>query len=187
MFCFFNYEKLDNICIWHQWSFSGTRAFKDTRWGTQDLRATILFTFQNAENGLVTILSVQVEEGWWSGIFNGKSGLFPSNFVKELDAMGEDGESNDTAADETGEAEATNNRASLMRRVQLGWKNTGECVQEAFLTSFSRFSVYILAINSSPVKGGAVMEPFRCDGSPGETSLNKTFGRGFSLQLDGSN
>lgn len=34
---------------------------------------------------------------------NGKSGLFPSNFVKELDASGEDGESNDTAADETGE------------------------------------------------------------------------------------
>ncbi|CAK6976951.1 CD2-associated protein [Scomber scombrus] len=43
----------------------------------------------------------EVEEGWWNGFFNGKSGLFPSNFVKELDATGEDGESNDTAADET--------------------------------------------------------------------------------------
>ncbi|XP_054474869.1 CD2-associated protein isoform X2 [Anoplopoma fimbria] len=43
----------------------------------------------------------EVEEGWWNGSFNGKSGLFPSNFVKELDATGEDGDANDAAADET--------------------------------------------------------------------------------------
>uniref|UniRef100_A0A671TZU7 Osteoclast-stimulating factor 1 n=1 Tax=Sparus aurata TaxID=8175 RepID=A0A671TZU7_SPAAU len=43
----------------------------------------------------------EVEEGWWSGSFNSKSGLFPSNFVKELDATGEEAESNDTTADET--------------------------------------------------------------------------------------
>ncbi|XP_073349135.1 CD2-associated protein [Pagrus major] len=43
----------------------------------------------------------EVEEGWWSGSFNGKSGLFPSNFVKELDVTGEEAESNDTTADET--------------------------------------------------------------------------------------
>uniref|UniRef100_A0A8C4NI29 Osteoclast-stimulating factor 1 n=1 Tax=Dicentrarchus labrax TaxID=13489 RepID=A0A8C4NI29_DICLA len=49
----------------------------------------------------------EVEEGWWSGSFNGKSGLFPSNFVKELDAAGEDAEPNDTAADETGKSAAT--------------------------------------------------------------------------------
>lgn len=52
--------------------------------------------------------STQVEEGWWSGALNGKSGLFPSNFVKELDAAGEDGETNDTAAaDETGKGRRT--------------------------------------------------------------------------------
>ncbi|KAL1253907.1 hypothetical protein QQF64_016136, partial [Cirrhinus molitorella] len=28
----------------------------------------------------------EVEEGWWSGSMNGKSGLFPSNFVKEVDS-----------------------------------------------------------------------------------------------------
>ncbi|XP_044025355.1 CD2-associated protein isoform X2 [Siniperca chuatsi] len=43
----------------------------------------------------------EVEEGWWSGSLNGKSGLFPSNFVKELDAIGEDREYNCAAADET--------------------------------------------------------------------------------------
>ncbi|NXT50538.1 SH3K1 protein, partial [Pluvianellus socialis] len=26
----------------------------------------------------------QVEEGWWEGILNGKTGMFPSNFIKEL-------------------------------------------------------------------------------------------------------
>lgn len=45
---------------------------------------------------------VQVEEGWWNGYLSGKSGLFPSNFVKELDATGEEAEPNDTAADENG-------------------------------------------------------------------------------------
>ncbi|KAM6992729.1 CD2-associated protein [Tautogolabrus adspersus] len=55
--------------------------------------------------GDVVDITEEVEEGWWSGILNGKSGLFPSNFVKELDAAGEDAETNDTggaaAADET--------------------------------------------------------------------------------------
>lgn len=27
---------------------------------------------------------MQVEEGWWEGILNGKTGMFPSNFIKEL-------------------------------------------------------------------------------------------------------
>uniref|UniRef100_A0A3Q2DPF4 Osteoclast-stimulating factor 1 n=1 Tax=Cyprinodon variegatus TaxID=28743 RepID=A0A3Q2DPF4_CYPVA len=39
---------------------------------------------------IVDILE-EVEEGWWSGTLNSKSGLFPSNFVKELEAAGEDG------------------------------------------------------------------------------------------------
>lgn len=45
-------------------------------------------------------ISIQVEEGWWSGTLNGKSGLFPSNFVKELE-LTEDGETQDTL-DDTG-------------------------------------------------------------------------------------
>lgn len=64
-------------------------------------------------DGLLHIFCVQVEEGWWSGSLNSKSGLFPSNFVKELDATGEDGESNDTPADEAGKREAA---ASSVRR-----------------------------------------------------------------------
>ncbi|KAF3849487.1 hypothetical protein F7725_019206 [Dissostichus mawsoni] len=50
--------------------------------------------------GDIVDITEEVEEGWWSGNANGKSGLFPSNFVKELDASGEEGESNDTAAEE---------------------------------------------------------------------------------------
>ncbi|XP_051510515.1 CD2-associated protein-like isoform X6 [Myxocyprinus asiaticus] len=36
----------------------------------------------------------EVEEGWWSGTMNGKSGLFPSNFVKEIESV-EDTETTD--------------------------------------------------------------------------------------------
>ncbi|XP_068198511.1 CD2-associated protein isoform X4 [Antennarius striatus] len=50
--------------------------------------------------GDIIDITEEVEEGWWSGTLNNKSGLFPSNFVKELDGT-EDGESNDTAAAET--------------------------------------------------------------------------------------
>lgn len=32
----------------------------------------------------VLFASVQVEEGWWEGVLNGKTGMFPSNFIKEL-------------------------------------------------------------------------------------------------------
>ncbi|XP_076026950.1 CD2-associated protein isoform X2 [Genypterus blacodes] len=50
--------------------------------------------------GDIVDITEEVEEGWWNGTYNGKSGLFPSNFVKELDAAGEEVESNDTNADE---------------------------------------------------------------------------------------
>uniref|UniRef100_A0A3B3XII6 Osteoclast-stimulating factor 1 n=1 Tax=Poecilia mexicana TaxID=48701 RepID=A0A3B3XII6_9TELE len=49
--------------------------------------------------GDVVDILEEVEEGWWSGSLNGRSGLFPSNFVKELEAGGEEAEANDTAAD----------------------------------------------------------------------------------------
>lgn len=34
--------------------------------------------------------SVQVEEGWWEGVLNGKTGMFPSNFIKELSGESDD-------------------------------------------------------------------------------------------------
>ncbi|KAF2987119.1 hypothetical protein EK904_012055, partial [Melospiza melodia maxima] len=40
----------------------------------------------------------EVEEGWWSGILNGKAGMFPSNFVKELEST-DDGETQDALDD----------------------------------------------------------------------------------------
>ncbi|MEQ2187848.1 hypothetical protein GOODEAATRI_008829 [Goodea atripinnis] len=51
--------------------------------------------------GDVVDIIEEVEDGWWSGSLNGKSGLFPSNFVKELETAGEEAEINDTAADKT--------------------------------------------------------------------------------------
>uniref|UniRef100_A0A8C8SKY3 SH3 domain containing kinase binding protein 1 n=1 Tax=Pelusios castaneus TaxID=367368 RepID=A0A8C8SKY3_9SAUR len=32
----------------------------------------------------------EVEEGWWEGILNGKTGMFPSNFIKELSLDSDD-------------------------------------------------------------------------------------------------
>ncbi|NP_001086432.1 CD2-associated protein L homeolog [Xenopus laevis] len=40
----------------------------------------------------------EVEEGWWRGSNSGKSGLFPSNFVKELE-LSDDGESQESTED----------------------------------------------------------------------------------------
>ncbi|XP_021167222.2 CD2-associated protein isoform X7 [Fundulus heteroclitus] len=51
--------------------------------------------------GDVVEIIEEVEEGWWNGSFNGKSGLFPSNFVQELEAAGEEAETSDTPADKT--------------------------------------------------------------------------------------
>ncbi|XP_059897013.1 CD2-associated protein isoform X1 [Gadus macrocephalus] len=44
--------------------------------------------------GELVDINEEVEEGWWSGSVNGRSGLFPSNFVKEL----EDEETAETAS-----------------------------------------------------------------------------------------
>ncbi|XP_062971982.1 CD2-associated protein isoform X2 [Elgaria multicarinata webbii] len=41
--------------------------------------------------GDVIDVNEEVEEGWWSGTLNGKLGLFPSNFVKEVEVI-DDGE-----------------------------------------------------------------------------------------------
>uniref|UniRef100_A0A8C8VIW4 CD2-associated protein n=1 Tax=Pelusios castaneus TaxID=367368 RepID=A0A8C8VIW4_9SAUR len=43
-------------------------------------------------------INEEVEEGWWSGTLNGKSGLFPSNFVKELE-LSDDGETQEALED----------------------------------------------------------------------------------------
>ncbi|KAM8831400.1 CD2-associated protein isoform 3-T3 [Spinachia spinachia] len=71
-------------------------------------KCKVLFDYQpqNEDELLLKIGDVvdiieEVEEGWWNGNFNGKSGLFPSNFVKELDGTGEDGDTSEGAADES--------------------------------------------------------------------------------------
>uniref|UniRef100_A0A3B3ZXY7 SH3 domain-containing protein n=1 Tax=Periophthalmus magnuspinnatus TaxID=409849 RepID=A0A3B3ZXY7_9GOBI len=59
-----------------------------------------LFYFHSIHSSHLS--EIIVEEGWWSGTFNGKSGLFPSNFVKELDTATEDGESSEATPEEPG-------------------------------------------------------------------------------------
>lgn len=49
--------------------------------------------------GEIIEITEEVEEGWWSGSMNGKSGLFPSNFVKEIDST-EDAETSDVTEEQ---------------------------------------------------------------------------------------
>lgn len=48
--------------------------------------------------GDIIDINEEVEEGWWSGTLNSKLGLFPSNFVKELEVT-DDGETHEVQED----------------------------------------------------------------------------------------
>lgn len=88
--------------------------------GIRMFRLNLSISLHN-QDWLLYLTCAQVEEGWWSGTLNGKSGLFPSNFVKELEPMGDVGESNDTSrADDTGK--------NLKKWVQLNLKTFGVLV-----------------------------------------------------------
>lgn len=56
--------------------------------------------------GDILDITEEVEEGWWSGTISGRSGLFPSNFVKELE-LSDDGESQESSEDTAEPAAAT--------------------------------------------------------------------------------
>uniref|UniRef100_A0ACB8GEZ2 SH3-domain kinase binding protein 1 n=1 Tax=Sphaerodactylus townsendi TaxID=933632 RepID=A0ACB8GEZ2_9SAUR len=49
--------------------------------------------------GDVIDINEEVEEGWWSGTLSGKAGMFPSNFVKELE-VSDDGDSQEACSDD---------------------------------------------------------------------------------------
>lgn len=55
--------------------------------------------------GDVLEITEEVEEGWWSGTYSGRSGLFPSNFVKEVE-LSDDAESQESS-EETAEPTAS--------------------------------------------------------------------------------
>nr|XP_033804935.1 SH3 domain-containing kinase-binding protein 1 isoform X2 [Geotrypetes seraphini] len=58
---------------------------------TRQRRCQVAFSYmpQNEDElelkvGEIIEVLGEVEEGWWEGILNGKTGMFPSNFIKEL-------------------------------------------------------------------------------------------------------
>ncbi|KAJ8009151.1 hypothetical protein DPEC_G00085920 [Dallia pectoralis] len=53
--------------------------------------------------GDIIDINEEVEEGWWSGTMNGKTGLFPSNFVKEIEKS-DNGEANNDPDESDGNA-----------------------------------------------------------------------------------
>ncbi|KAM6184690.1 CD2-associated protein [Rhynchocyon petersi] len=78
---------------------------KNIKKKTKKRQCQVLFEYipQNEDElelkvGDIIDINEEVEEGWWSGTLNNKSGLFPSNFVKELEATDE-GESHEAQED----------------------------------------------------------------------------------------
>ncbi|XP_032319104.1 CD2-associated protein isoform X1 [Camelus ferus] len=78
---------------------------KNIKKKTKKRQCRVLFEYipQNEDElelkvGDVVDISEEVEEGWWSGTLNNKLGLFPSNFVKELEVT-YDGETHEAQED----------------------------------------------------------------------------------------
>ncbi|XP_039087163.1 CD2-associated protein isoform X1 [Hyaena hyaena] len=78
---------------------------KNIKKKTKKRQCKVLFEYlpQNEDElelkvGDIIDITEEVEEGWWSGTLNNKLGLFPSNFVKELEVT-DDGETHDTQED----------------------------------------------------------------------------------------
>ena len=63
---------------------------------------------------------MQVEEGWWEGSLNGKTGVFPSNFVEMMEET--DGEHADSSKTTTAAA-GQSNVVYTSRHVFTGQKN----------------------------------------------------------------
>ncbi|XP_008956925.1 CD2-associated protein isoform X1 [Pan paniscus] len=80
---------------------------KNIKKKTKKRQCKVLFEYipQNEDElelkvGDIIDINEEVEEGWWSGTLNNKLGLFPSNFVKELEVT-DDGETHE-AQDDSG-------------------------------------------------------------------------------------
>uniref|UniRef100_A0A8P0PL49 CD2-associated protein n=1 Tax=Canis lupus familiaris TaxID=9615 RepID=A0A8P0PL49_CANLF len=78
---------------------------KNIKKKTKKRQCKVLFEYlpQNEDElelkvGDIIDINDEVEEGWWSGTLNNKLGLFPSNFVKELEVT-DDGETHEAQED----------------------------------------------------------------------------------------
>ncbi|EHH18400.1 hypothetical protein EGK_14980, partial [Macaca mulatta] len=78
---------------------------KNIKKKTKKRQCKVLFEYipQNEDElelkvGDIIDINEEVEEGWWSGTLNNKLGLFPSNFVKELEVT-DDGETREAQDD----------------------------------------------------------------------------------------
>lgn len=78
---------------------------KNIKKKTKKRQCKVLFEYipQNDDElelkvGDIIDINEEVEEGWWSGTLNNKLGLFPSNFVKEVEVT-DDGETHEAQED----------------------------------------------------------------------------------------
>lgn len=88
--------------------------------------------------------SPQVEEGWWSGSLNGKTGLFPSNFVKELEIT-DDGEVQESLED-------TGNKMQAIRK----WTNYLDFFFVSFRLGFNTKTALVILADDLVEPGWSV-------------------------------
>ncbi|KAL8173181.1 UNVERIFIED_CONTAM: hypothetical protein K2H54_041736 [Gekko kuhli] len=86
--------------------------------------------------GDVIDINEEVEEGWWSGTLNGKAGLFPSNFVKELEVPDE-GDSQEACSDDAGNGNEPGN-AQIAQPKKIRGVGFGDIFKEGSVKLRSR-------------------------------------------------
>ncbi|XP_066573498.1 SH3 domain-containing protein 21 isoform X5 [Amia ocellicauda] len=115
------------------------RTSKSCKKATRKCEVTYAYAPVNVDElelsvGEVIDVVKEIEDGWWLGCKNGKMGVFPSNFVKEITSTSKDAKSNDGKTRPKLSDAAFNKEPKQQQRTSIKSKtnNVKECCQVLF-------------------------------------------------------